>query len=242
MLNELTSDLRSMRLPGMALALERWVADPANSDRCALECVTNLIAAQREMRDAKRASSFQSRSRLAPHLTSGAFDPSNARGLSARQFQHLVSLAWLDARQDLVLTGPSRSGKTHLAAALAQEALNGGRTVRFERVPELLARLAEHADAAYGNALIVTLARPELLVLDDIATDMANSEQTTWLRRMIERRENRGAIIATSIADPEEWNAFFDNKAGADGIHGRLTDGGHEVTLKGRYGAKGARK
>jgi hypothetical protein len=45
MLNELTASLRRLRQAGMALALEAWVANPANADRCALECVQALVDA-----------------------------------------------------------------------------------------------------------------------------------------------------------------------------------------------------
>lgn len=239
MLNDLIHDLRAMRLPGMAAAIQRWVDEPANSERAALDCVQLMVHTQREMNQHRRAEGFHVRFRVPPQMTLAAFEPSVARGLGPQRFRHLAGLAWLDAGQNVVLSGPSQAGKTHLAVGLALEAYCAGHTVHIQRVPELLAQLASNADAKANAALIERLSRPTVLVLDDLATDVATADQTSWMRRLLERRAGRaGAVIVTSICDPDEWAQFFDNPAAADGIHGRLTHNAHEVTLKRRGAPK----
>jgi DNA replication protein DnaC len=232
MLNKLTSELREMRLPGMALALEHWAQDPRNAEGAPLDCVAGLIAAQRQMAGDRRLSTFQSRHRLPPHMTLGAFQAGTARGLAMRQFNELKTLGWLDAGKNLVITGPSCSGKTHLAAGLAQEAISRGHKVKLEKVPEMLAAMSdEHTDKAI-HALVDRLARPRLLVLDDFAVERANERQTAWLRRLMDRRVGRGVTIATATAELDEWGAFFDNPVSAEGIFGRLVDGSLRVQLR----------
>jgi DNA replication protein DnaC len=239
MLNDLTHDLRAMRLLGMAVALQRWVEDPTNAERSALDCVHHLVSTQREMSQHRRTEGFHVRFRVPPQMTLAAFEPSNGRGISPQRFRHLEGLAWLDAGQNVVVTGPSQTGKTHLAVGLALQAYAAGHTVHIQRVPELLAQLAASPDAKASAALVERLSRPVVLVLDDLATDVATADQTSWLRRLLERRAARkGAVIVTSIADPDEWSQFFDNPAAADGIHGRLTHNAHEVSLKRRGAAK----
>lgn len=74
--------------------------------------------------------------------------------------------------------------------------------------------------------------RPVTLVLDGLATDGATADRTSWLRRLLERRAARkGAVVVTSIAEPDERGQFFDNPTAAEGIHGRLTQQAHEVSL-----------
>lgn len=232
MLNELTSELRAMRLAGMAMALERWAQDPRNADRSPLDCTAEMIAAQRQITGDRRLVTFQTRHRLPPHLTLAAFQAGAARGLSVRTFNELKTLGWIDAGHSLVITGPSRAGKTHLAAGLAQEAIAKGHAVKFERVPELLARMSgDHTDASI-HALVDRLARPRLLVLDDFAVERANERQTAWLRRLMDRRVGRGVTIATATAELDEWGAFFDNPVAAEGIFGRLVDGALRVQLR----------
>lgn len=241
MLNDLTHDLRAMRLPGMAAALQRWVEDPTNAERSALDCVHHLVSTQQAMSQHRRTEGFHVRFRVPPQMTLAAFEPSNGRGLSPRRFHHLEALAWLDAGQNIVISGPSQTGKTHLAVGLALEAYAAGHTVHVQRVPELLAQLASNPDAKANATLIERLSRPVVLVLDDLATDVATADQTSWIRRLLERRAARkGAVVVTSICDPDEWGQFFDNPAAADGIQGRLTHNAHEITLKRRATAKGA--
>ena len=232
MLNELTSELRAMRLPGMALALEHWAQDPRNADGAPLDCVAGLIAAQRQMAGDRRLATFQSRHRLPPHMALSAFQAGAARGITVRQFNELKTLGWLDAGKNLVITGPGRSGKTHLAAGLAQEAIGHGHKIKLEKVPELLAAMSDEQTDKAIHTMIERLARPRLLILDDFAVERANERQTAWLRRLMDRRSCRGVTVATATADLDEWGAFFDNPVAAEGIFGRLVDGALRIQLK----------
>lgn len=232
MLNKLTSELRAMRLPGMALALEHWEQDLRNANGAPLDCVAALIAAQRQMAGDRRLATFQSRHRLPPHMALSAFQAGAARGITVRQFNELKTLGWLDAGKNMVITGPSCSGKTHLAAGLAQEAINHGHKVRMEKVPELLAAMSDELTDKAIHSMIERLARPRLLILDDFAVERANERQTAWLRRLMDRRVGRGVTIATATAELDEWGAFFDNPVSAEGIFGRLVDGALRVQLR----------
>lgn len=229
----LTHDLKSARLQGMAVAMHHWLSDPANAGRSALECVEGLLAIEQQQVSDKRLAAFQQRHRLPPHLTLGAFRASVQTGLEGRRLRDLRTLAWLDMGQNLVITGPTRSGKTHLAAGFASDAVLAGRTVKFVRVPDLLAQITPTHSQASVEKVIESLARAHLLVLDDFAVDVATVAQTAWLRRLLDRRSGRkGAVIVTAIPHVDEWGQFFENPVAAEGIFGRLEERAHLITLK----------
>ena len=69
----------------------------------------------------------------------------------------------------MILHGPVGVGKTHIAQALAHQAIRAGAEARFAKTSRVLAELAGgHADGTWTRRLR-ELARPAVLVLDDFA-------------------------------------------------------------------------
>ena len=117
----------------------------------------------------------------------------------ARSFAQTLS-GWL------VLTGPCGTGKTHLAAAIANETLEkGDQTVMFAVVPDLLDHLRATFDPARGvdyddrfNAIRNTF----LLVLDDLGTENATPWAREKLYQIVNHRYNERlpTVITTNQA------------------------------------------
>ncbi|SDF26714.1 ATP-binding protein [Dyella sp. 333MFSha] len=231
-MDELLASLRSLRLPGMALALEQWVSEPKNAGRCSLECVAALISGQQNVSAAVRTERFRRKAVLPDGLVIDSWQPSEMRGLPPARLRHLETLAWLDRCQNLVITGPTRSGKTHLVCGLARRAVNQGRSVHFARVPELLTTL-EQQSAANRERTFRQLGRYDLVILDDFALEPATAEATFLLWQVVDRRERwqRATIVASPRA-VDEWDDRFADPTIASGIFGRLLMGAHEITLR----------
>lgn len=232
-INQLIGSLRSLRVPGMALALEHWVADPANADRCSLECVAEMISQQRNVAAGLRAERFRRKAVLPAGLVTANWEPSASRGLTAAKLRHLETLAWLDRRQNLVVTGPTQSGKTHLAFGLTQIAVDRGRSAHYVRVPELVSVLHDHQEAKTLATFLKHLARFDLLVLDDFALERASVEDTYLIRRVVDVRERgNGAMIVISPRTVDEWDGLFSDASAASGIFGRMLTSAHDIELK----------
>ena len=80
----------------------------------------------------------------------------------------LVKGDWINKREHLLLVGPSGTGKTHLATALAMAACLAGRKVRFFRVTELVTTMLEARDERTLLRLRTQLAKQDLVVLDEL--------------------------------------------------------------------------
>ena len=121
----------------------------------------------------------------------------------------------------MVVTGPTQSGKSYLATALAQEAIVQRLTTAYARVPEWLADCAEAGSRKAEFTCIQTLVKPALLVLDDFATEFTTAEESHILRRLLDERRRRSK--ATLIASPtpmESWDERFEDPIAADAIVG----------------------
>ncbi len=115
----------------------------------------------------------------------------------------------------LVLTGPGGSGKTHLAAAIANERINNGYPAFFQSVPDLL----DHLRAAFSpdseipyDELFERVRNVPLLVLDDLGVQTSTPWTMEKLDQLLNHRFNNElpTVITTSapVAELEESLRF----------------------------------
>lgn len=90
------------------------------------------------------------------------------RGLDRALFQKLAEGRWIDAHDNVILSGPTGVGKSWLACALGHRACRNNRSVLYQRVPKLFADLAlARGDGRYAR-LLRALGGVQLLILDDV--------------------------------------------------------------------------
>ena len=119
------------------------------------------------------------------------------------------------------------------ACALGHKACRDDRSVLYQRVPRLFEALAmANGDGRYGR-LLKTLARVELLILDDWGLATLTQDQGRDLLEIIDDRHNRGSTIVTSQLPVDHWHEVIANPTVADAILDRLVHNAHRLTLNG---------
>jgi DNA replication protein DnaC len=159
--------LHQLGLLGMARALEE-LRNTRDADALGFEeRLALLIERETAWRDTKRTQARLRRAKLRQDATVEDVDYRTPRGLDRALFQRLAGGQWIAEHQNLLITGPCGVGKSWLACALAHKACRDNRSTLYARLPRPLEDLAlARADGRYPR-LLKSLARVELLVLDD---------------------------------------------------------------------------
>jgi len=168
MLTHPTHDrLIALGLAGMAKALEDQRRQPDIAALAFEERIAMMIDREAIERENKRLITRLKFACLRQSAVIEDIDMKAPRGLDKALFHKLAAGDWIDRHQNLIVIGPTGVGKSWLACALGHKACRDDRSVSYQRVPRLFDALAlARGDGRHGR-LHKTLARVELLILDD---------------------------------------------------------------------------
>ncbi|MFQ5598884.1 MAG: IS21-like element helper ATPase IstB [Nitrospiria bacterium] len=160
-------------------------------------------------------------------------DYRNARGLDKSLILKLTSCQWIQSHQNVLIIGPTGTGKTYLASALAHQACRSGYSTLYLRFPRLFDQLALAKGVGRYAKLLGQLAKCNLLVLDDWGLSPLIDEQRRDLLEIVEDRHGSRSTIIASQLPIEHWHKMIGDPTMADAILDRLVHNAYKMNLKG---------
>ena len=158
---------------------------------------------------------------------------STKRGLQRNQVLYLAQQDWIREKLNVIITGPTGAGKTYLACALGNAACRNHFSVRYFQMSRLLQKLAlSQADGSYPK-LLNSLAKAQLLILDDWLRSPLSKSQTNDILEIIEDRYKLSSTILATQIPVAEWHERMANPTLADAIMDRVIHNAYRLELKG---------
>ena len=162
-----------------------------------------------------------------------AIDYSPKRKINKSQIRSLAALNFIHAKQNIIITGKTGTGKSYIAQALANKAIIDGYRVYYTRIPSLLEEIKiSRIDGTYTN-LLKKYSRFKLLLLDDFGIMPMSSDDATNLFEIIEDRTEVNSTIITSQLPVSQWYNYLNNNTVADAILDRIVHSSHRIELSG---------
>ena len=233
MLNHNTLEgLRSLRLPAMASGLLTQREQPDYSSLSFEERLGLLVDAELLQRQNRRLERVFKAAKLVAGASTEDVDFASARGLDKATFVSLVNSDWVEHHHNVIVLGPTGVGKTYLACALAHSAIQGGHTALYVRTPRLLNDLAVARGDGRIAKVMNSLARFDILILDDFLLRPFSNDQTADLLEVVEDRSAKSTIV-TSQLPVNLWHEGLGDETVADATLDRLLERSHRFELVG---------
>lgn len=234
MMHTTLAQLRTLKLDGLAGALEEQLTQAGMAAMSFEERLALLVDREIHYRDARRQERLLKAARLKyPQAAIEDLDSRPARGIDRRAMMSLALGDWVESGHSVLISGPTGAGKSWLACALAQYACRRGHSACYQRVPRLPEELAiRHGSGTFGKWLI-QLAKVDVLLLDDWGMGTMDVSTRSDLLEIIDDRAAHRATIITSQLPVEHWHAWIGDATIADAILDRIMQRHHRITLTG---------
>ena len=145
----------------------------------------------------------------------------------------LAGCDWIRHHDNVLLVGPTGTGKTYLACALGQKACREGFNVVYRRAPRLFSEIEQAKGEGRHLKFLAALAKADVLVIDDYGlAPLDDGQRRDLLEIMDDRYINRSTLI-TSQLPVENWHEMIGDGTLADAILDRLVHNAHKIKMKG---------
>ena len=223
--------LKTLRLPAMASGLLEQREHPDYAAMSFEDRLGLLVDRELLQRENRRLERVLKEAKLRSRGVIEDIDFSATRGLDKATFLSMVESKWVEHHHNVIVLGPTGVGKTFIACALAQRAIRDGHRAIYVRVPRLLDDLALARADGRLSKVMNSLARADVLLLDDFLIRSLSDDQAADLLEVVEDRATKSTII-TSQLPVSHWHEGLGDPT-VDAILDRLLEHAHRVTLTG---------
>jgi DNA replication protein DnaC len=229
----LFDQLKILRCYGMIEALQEQLESLDVNQLSFDERLALLLDRECILRENRRLINRLRQAKLKVNACIEDIDYQAPRELSRAIITQLSLCNWVGRKQNILITGSTGIGKTYLACAFSNQACRQGFTARYFRLPKLF-RLLEIAqgDGSYTKT-IDTIAKTQLLVLDDLGVAPMTDTHRRDLLEIMDDRYNQSSTLITSQLPVNLWHEAIGDATLSDAILDRLVHNAHRIDIKG---------
>jgi DNA replication protein DnaC len=225
---ELNRALCQLRLGGMAAVLETRLRQAQAEPMAPLDLLSCLVSdeltrrAERLLERRRKQAQFRD-----PLKTLDNFDFDFNKKMNRSLVFELATGTFVARHEDGLFLGPPGTGKSHLAQAIGQAAIQQGYRVLYRETHTLLDELAEASLEGTRKEYLDSLVAVPLLILDDFGMRKLPLTAAEELLEIIMRRYERASTLLTSNRPVDDWGKLLADAAAVSAMLDRLLHHGH---------------
>jgi DNA replication protein DnaC len=150
------------------------------------------------------------------------YDFNFENGVVKPQLKQLRELLWLEQNYNIILMGPSGTGKTYLTAGLVYQAIQNGYRAYFMTMEEIITvlKMKEITSSALGT--YNRLLKAHLVAIDDIMLLPIKKNEAVSFFNLINHLYEQCSIIITTNKSPKQWAETLEDEVLATALLDRI--------------------
>jgi DNA replication protein DnaC len=225
---ELQRALRQLRLGGMAAVLETRLHQAQTEPMAPIDLISCLVSDELNRRSdrllERRRKTAQFRD---PQKTLDNFDFNFNKKMNRSLVFDLATANFIAKHDDALFLGPPGTGKSHLAQAIGQAAIQQGYRVLYREAHTLINNLADAALDGTRKEHMELFSTVPFLIIDDLGMRKLPATAADDLLEIVMRRYERASTMLTSNRPIEDWGKLLGDTAAVTAMLDRLLHHGH---------------
>ena len=220
---ELQANLKALNLSSMARNLDSSLRQARETGMGYDEFLVELTASELRARAENSLNRRVKESKFPLLKPIETFDLSAVPDLDIRLFRELAGCDYIRQHRNLIFSGHSGAGKTHMAIALGIEACRNNFRTRFITCYGLVNELIEARKDKDLQRLLQRYVRYDLLILDELGYIPFSKEGSELLFQVLAERHEKGSVLITTNLGFADWTQVFGDPVMTAALLDRLT-------------------